>query len=80
MAEQRRELAYERHELPSRFWEPEPDEEDLKRLESEYMERIRNGLEPIDDEERPFICRESFLLQRVRPSSGFFCILLCTKR
>ena len=55
MAEQRRELAYERHELPSRFWEPEPDEEDLKRLESEYMERIRNGLEPIDDEELPFI-------------------------
>ena len=54
MAEQRREFAYERHELPSRFWEPEPDEEDLKRLESEYMERIRNGLEPIDDEELPF--------------------------
>ena len=25
--EQRKELAYERHPLPSRFWEPEPDEE-----------------------------------------------------
>lgn len=54
MTEQRRELAYDRHRLPSRFWEPEPDEEDLKRLEAEYMERIKNGLEPIDDEELPF--------------------------
>ena len=26
----------ETHDLPSRFWEPQPDEEDLKRLEAEY--------------------------------------------
>ena len=26
----------EQHDLPSRFWEPQPDEEDLKRLEQEY--------------------------------------------
>ena len=44
--EQRRELAYERHDLPSRFWEPEPDEEDLERLAAEA--------EPMDDEELPF--------------------------
>ena len=25
----------EKHDLPSRFWEPEPDEEDLKRIEEE---------------------------------------------
>lgn len=54
MTEQRRELAYERHELPSRFWEPQPDEEDLKRMEAEYMERVKNGPEPTDDEELPF--------------------------
>ena len=37
MAEQRKDLGYyERRDLPSRFWEPEPDEEDLKRLEQEY--------------------------------------------
>ncbi|MCR5295363.1 MAG: hypothetical protein K6E30_09385 [Lachnospiraceae bacterium] len=33
--EQRKELMYERHTLPSRFWEPEPDEEDLKRMAAE---------------------------------------------
>ena len=33
--EQRKELAYERHTLPSRFWEPEPDEEDLERMAQE---------------------------------------------
>ena len=54
MTEQRRELSYERHGLPSRFWEPEPDEEDMKRHEAEYMERIKNGMEPMDDEELPF--------------------------
>ena len=25
--EQRKELAYEKHDLPSRFWEPEPPED-----------------------------------------------------
>ena len=34
--EQRRELISDRHELPSRFWEPLPDEEDLARMEREY--------------------------------------------
>lgn len=36
--EQRKELAYERHPLPSRFWEPEPDEEDLERMMREAEE------------------------------------------
>ena len=54
MMERRWEYAYEGHELPGRFWEPEPDEEDLKRLEAEYMERLKNGLEPVEDEELPF--------------------------
>jgi hypothetical protein len=36
MTEVRRELATERYELPSRFWEPQPDEEDLARMEREY--------------------------------------------
>jgi hypothetical protein len=48
MAEVRRELAYERYELPSRFWEPQPDEEDLARMEREY-----EGSE-LDDEPIPF--------------------------
>lgn len=36
--EQRKEMMYERHTLPSRFWEPEPDEEDLKRIATETEE------------------------------------------
>ena len=33
----RAQLGYgEKHELPSRFWEPQPDEEDLARMEQEY--------------------------------------------
>ena len=36
--EQRRELMYDRHTLSSRFWEPQPDEEDLKRMEEEAEE------------------------------------------
>ena len=49
MTEQRKDLGYyERHDLPSRFWEPEPDEEYLKRLEQEY-----EGSE-LDDEPLPF--------------------------
>lgn len=46
--EQRKEMLTNRHPLPSRFWEPEPDEEDLKRLEQEY-----EGSE-LDDEPLPF--------------------------
>ena len=38
----------EAKDLPSRFWEPQPDEEDLKRLEAEYK-----GNE-LDDEPVPF--------------------------
>ena len=49
---QRKELIYERHELPSRFWEPEPDEEDLKRIEEENPKRLEQ--EGIDDEPLPF--------------------------
>ena len=30
----------EKHDLPSRFWEPEPDEEDLKRIEEENLKRL----------------------------------------
>ena len=30
----RKELEYERYTLPSRYWEPQPDEEDLKRMEA----------------------------------------------
>ena len=46
--EQRKELAYEKHSLPSRFWEPEPDEEDLERMMNEAEE------EEFEDEELPF--------------------------
>lgn len=38
----------EKHDLPSRYWEPEPDEEDLERMEREY-----EGSE-LDDEPLPF--------------------------
>ena len=53
MTEQRRDLGYgEKHDLPSRFWEPEPDEEDLKRIEEENLKRLEQ--EGIDDEPLPF--------------------------
>ena len=48
--EQRKELACERHTLPSRFWEPEPDEEDLERMMKEAGDK---GQE--EDLEIPFI-------------------------
>ena len=49
MTEQRRDLGYgEKRDLPSRFWEPEPDEEDLKRMEQEYEDS------ELDDEALPF--------------------------
>lgn len=47
--EQRRELVYERHTLPSRYWEPQPDEEEMDALEEAAMER-GDGF----DEELPF--------------------------
>ena len=46
--EPRKEMLPDRYELPSRFWEPEPDEEDLKRLEQENEENW------MDDEPLPF--------------------------
>ena len=42
----------EKHDLPSRFWEPEPDEEDLKRIEEENLKRLEQ--EGIDEEPLPF--------------------------
>ena len=38
----------EKHDLPSRYWGPEPDEEDLERMAREY-----EGSE-LDDEPLPF--------------------------
>ena len=38
----------ETKDMPSRYWEPQPDEEDLKRLETEY-----EGSE-LDEEPLPF--------------------------
>lgn len=53
MTEQRRDLGFgDRHDLPIRFWEPEPDEEDLKRIEEENLKRLEQ--EGIDDEPLPF--------------------------
>ena len=53
MTEQRRDLGFgDRHDLPRRFWEPEPDEEDLKRIEEENLKRLEQ--EGIDDEPLPF--------------------------
>ena len=34
----------EKYDLPSRFWEPEPDKEYLERMEREYKD---NGDEPL---------------------------------
>ena len=46
----RKELEYERHELSGRYWEPQPDEEDLRRMEEEY----RLNHEADEEEELPF--------------------------
>ena len=46
--DQRKELAADRHDLPSRYWEPQPDEEDIKRMEQENAESW------MDDEPLPF--------------------------
>ena len=37
----RKELMADRHDLPSRFWEPQPDEEDLLQMMAEN-EKQRN--------------------------------------
>ena len=42
MTEQKKEM------LPSRYWEPQPDEEDIKRMEQENTESW------MDDEPLPF--------------------------
>jgi hypothetical protein len=42
--EQRKELAYERHELPSRFWEPVPPED----FESEQIDDTEELELPFD--------------------------------
>ena len=44
----RPELLTEKHELPSRFWEPQPDAEDLERMEREYKGSA------LDEEPLPF--------------------------
>ena len=41
MAEVRRELAYDRYELPSRFWEPEPPEDMERELTPEDEEMMK---------------------------------------
>ena len=46
--DQRKELTVDRHDLPSRYWEPQPDEEDIKRMEQENTESW------LDDEPLPF--------------------------
>ena len=48
--EQRKELAYEKHDLPSRFWEPEPDEEDIERM----MREVEAAEADEEEEELPF--------------------------
>ena len=40
--EQRKELAYEKHELPSRFWEPEPPEDYRVELTPEEEAELDN--------------------------------------
>ncbi len=40
--------------LPSRYWEPQPDEEDLERMRNEY-EQARIQFEAEEDEELPFV-------------------------
>ena len=42
----------ETKDLPSRFWEPQPDEEDLERMEAEWREQHKDDK---DDEELPFM-------------------------
>lgn len=51
MSEWRKELLTDKHNLPNRFWEPEPDEEDLRRIE---QDNIDNKNYRLDDEPLPF--------------------------
>ena len=44
-------MRYEIHTLSSRYWEPQPDEEDLERMEAEWKEQHKDE----DDEELPFM-------------------------
>ena len=44
----------EKHDLPSRFWEPEPDEEDLKRIEEENLKKLEQEGSDWADEPLPF--------------------------
>lgn len=45
-------MRYEIHTLPSRYWEPQPDEEDLERMEAGWREQHKDD---DDDEELPFM-------------------------
>ena len=45
---------YEHHDLPSRYWEPEPDEEDLERMAREYEESCADEGSWPDNEPLPF--------------------------
>ncbi len=38
----------EKHELPSGYWQPQPDEEDLERMRKEYEENHKD-----DEPEEP---------------------------
>ena len=54
--EQRKELAFEHHDLPSRFWEPQPDEEDLERMREENERQIREWeQEQMEETPLPFL-------------------------
>ena len=44
-------ILYDRHELPSRYWEPQPDEEDLERIRKENE---TNNINIYGDEPLPF--------------------------
>lgn len=48
MTEVRKELAYDRHRLPSGYWQPQPDEEDLERMRKEWEEEHKD-----DEPEEP---------------------------
>ena len=54
MTEWRKELLPDRYSMPSRFWEPQPDEEDLKRIEEENRKKLEQEGSEEDDEPLPF--------------------------
>ena len=47
MSEQRKELMPHNYELPSNFWQLQPDEEDLKRMEQEHKNDEQYNDEPL---------------------------------